>query len=180
MGIGNATCCLVSIHWGGGKHLWVVTEEQFIKLYQTTFAFVIVYINSITLTKVSILLYYRRIFGTSIIWWIVFSLAIAHGLEVTLTWLVACRPISHFWLQYVDPAHHGYCIDAPKFWFVNGIIGMLIDVSILIVPIPTSKTKTPIVSAYNRIFTKFIAVYKLKMPPSQKLFVCGILLLGSL
>ncbi|KAF2109445.1 hypothetical protein BDV96DRAFT_554693 [Lophiotrema nucula] len=159
LAIGNAACCLSSIQYGGGKHLWVVTLEGFTKLYQTTYAFVIIYINSITLTKTSIMLYYRRIFGTSIVWWIVFCFTIGHGLEVTITWLAGCRPISFYWRQYTDPTAVGSCINASVFYFVNGIIGMLIDVSILLVPIPT--------------------VYKLQMPPGQKFFVCGILLLGS-
>lgn len=46
LGIGNAVCCLISIQWGGGKHLWVVTADEFVKLWQTTYAFVIIYINS--------------------------------------------------------------------------------------------------------------------------------------
>lgn len=143
LAIGNATCCLIPIQWGGGKHLWVVSFEQFTKLYQTTFAFVIVYINSITLTKASILLYYRRIFGTNVIWWIVFGFTVAHGAEVTITWLAGCRPISYYWRQYTDPTAIGACINAPVFYFVNGIIGMLIDIAILVVPIRTGTNAHP-------------------------------------
>ena len=160
MGIGNAVCCLLPIQWGAGYHLWVVTTDEFIKLYQTTYAFVIVYIWSITLTKSSILLFYRRMFGTSIIWYIVFCLTILHGLEVTITWLSGCRPVSYYWRQYTDPTTEGSCINASLFYFINGIIGMVIDIMILLVPVPT--------------------VYKLRMPLGQKAMVCSILLLGSL
>lgn len=139
LGIGNAVCCLLPIRWGGGYHLWVVTTEDFIKLYQTTYAFVIVYIWSITATKSSILLFYRRMFGTSITWYIVFGLTILHGLEVSITWLSGCRPVSYYWRQYTDPTAVGSCINASLFYFINGIIGMVIDISILLVPIPTSE-----------------------------------------
>jgi hypothetical protein len=131
-------CCLITIPWGGGKHLWVVTFDEFTKLYQTTYAFVIVYITCISATKVSIMLFYRRMFGKGIIWNIVFGLAICHWLEVTITWLSGCRPVNYYWKQYTDPTAVGSCIDASLFYFINGIIGLFIDVSILLVPVPTS------------------------------------------
>ncbi|KAK0658489.1 hypothetical protein QBC41DRAFT_331976 [Cercophora samala] len=159
MGIGTAVCCLISVPWGGGKHLWVVTHEEFTKLYQTTYAFVIVYITCISATKVSILLFYRRVFGTNVIWYIVFGFTWAHWAEVTITWLAGCRPINYYWLQYTDPTATGSCIDAPLFYFCNGIIGLVIDVAILLVPIPT--------------------IWKLNMPTTKKVFVGGILLLGG-
>ena len=139
MGIGTAVCCLISVQWGGGKHLWVVTHSEFTKLYQTTYAFVIIYITCISATKISILLFYRRIFGTGIVWALVLGLTIAHWAEVTITWLVGCRPIDYYWRQYTDPTATGSCIDAPLFYFCNGIIGLVIDVAILLVPTPTSE-----------------------------------------
>ena len=139
MGIGTAVCCLISVQWGGGKHLWVVTPSEFTKLYQTTYAFVIIYITCISATKISILLFYRRIFGTGIVWALVFGLTIAHWAEVTITWLAGCRPIDYYWRQYTDPTATGSCIDAPLFYFCNGIIGLVIDVAILLVPTPTSE-----------------------------------------
>lgn len=95
---------------------------------------------TVTFTKSSILLFYRRVFGTSVIWYVVFGLTIAHGSEVTLTWLCGCRPVDFFWKQYTDPTAKGSCIDASVFYFVNGIIGMIIDIAILLVPIPTGET----------------------------------------
>ncbi|KAK4444715.1 hypothetical protein QBC34DRAFT_384933 [Podospora aff. communis PSN243] len=159
MGIGTAVCCLISVQWGGGKHLWVVTHDEFTKLYQTTYAFVIIYITCISATKISILLFYRRIFGTGIVWAVVLVLTCAHWAEVTITWLVGCRPIDYYWRQYTDPTATGSCIDAPLFYFCNGIIGLVIDVAILLVPTPT--------------------IWKLNLPTTKKIFVGGILLLGG-
>ncbi|KAK4150847.1 hypothetical protein C8A00DRAFT_45840 [Chaetomidium leptoderma] len=159
MGVGTAVCCLISVQWGGGKHLWVVTHEQFAKLYQTTYAFVIVYITCISATKLSILLFYRRIFGTGLVWSIVLVLTCAHWAEVTITWLAGCRPIDYYWRQYTDPNAEGSCIDAPLFYFCNGIIGLVIDVAILLVPTPT--------------------IWHLNLPTTKKIFVGGILLLGG-
>jgi hypothetical protein len=38
--------------------------------------------------------------------------------------------------QYTTPGATGHCIDVPLFFFANGIWTMLVDVCILIVPIP--------------------------------------------
>jgi hypothetical protein len=131
------------VPWGGGKHLWVVTVDEFHKLYQTTYAFVVVYITCISATKTSIMLFYRRMFGTGAIWYIVFTLTICHWLEVTITGLSGCRPVSHFWNQYTDPTAVGSCIDTSLFYFINGCIGLFIDVAILLVPLPTSQSPCP-------------------------------------
>ncbi|KAK4221414.1 hypothetical protein QBC38DRAFT_540152 [Podospora fimiseda] len=129
----------------------------------TTFAFVIVYITCVSATKISILLFYRRVFGTTVVWIVVFGFTLAHWAEVTVTWLAGCRPIDYYWnywKQYTDPeSTTGSCIDAPLFYFSNGIIGLVIDVAILLVPIPT--------------------IRRLNMPTTKKVFVGGILLLGS-
>lgn len=162
----------------------MVSFDEFTKLYQTTYAFVIVYITCITATKTSILLFYRRVFGTGVIWSIVFTLTICHGLEVTITWLSGCRPVDYYWKQYTDPNAVGTCIDASLFYFINGIIGLFIDVSILLVPIPTSQSPFPPLlhpsSKPPSVDTNNPPVIKLRMPPTKKLFIGGILLLGSL
>jgi hypothetical protein len=160
LGIGTAVCCLISPPWGGGKHLWVVTLDQFERLYQTTWAFVLVYIGAISATKLSIMLFYRRMFGTSLVWWIVTTLCVLHYCEVTFVWIGGCQPISYYWEMYTVPGSEGHCIDAPVFYLANGSIGLVIDVLILLTPLPT--------------------IFALQMAPAQKWAVIGILGLGSL
>ncbi|KAK4120433.1 hypothetical protein N657DRAFT_579513 [Parathielavia appendiculata] len=180
MGIGTAVCCLISVPYGGGKHLWVVTADEFTKLYQTTYAFVIVYITCISATKVSILLFYRRIFGTGVIWYIVFGLACAHWAEVTITWLAGCRPISYYWRQYTDPTATGTCIDAPLFYFCNGVIGLVIDVAILLVPIPTSNLEPALANHQKDLYwrdpshRRFVRLQPRLFPLSLSLDIPGV------
>lgn len=91
----------------------------------------------------------------------------------------------HHWYisktQYTHPTSTGHCIDVPLFFFANGIWAMLVDVCILVVPVPVSK--------YHQKFSKWFMiersvkhgkVYRLNMPKKQKLVVASILLLGSL
>lgn len=106
------------------------------------------------------MLFYRRIFNLR--WSLYFAMVIVLGyfVAVITTIAVACRPVSYFWQQYTDPAAEGTCVDVPQFFFINGIIAVLIDVMILCIPAPV--------------------IWKLQMPKTQRVAVTSILLLGSL
>ncbi|OCK82620.1 hypothetical protein K432DRAFT_471464, partial [Lepidopterella palustris CBS 459.81] len=157
---GTAICSLLSINYGGGKHLWAITSNDFIHIWKLLYAYVMIYATAVTLTKVSILMFYRRIFGITYSLYLCLFFAIGYWITIIVVINVGCRPLSYFWMRYTDPSAVGTCIDIPKFFFGNGIAAMLIDVIILCVPIPI--------------------VWGLQMPTSQKLAVVSILLLGSL
>lgn len=156
---GTAICSLLSINYGGGKHLWAITSNDFIHIWKLLYAYVMIYATAVTLTKVSILMFYRRIFGITYSLYLCLFFAIGYWITIIVVINVGCRPLSYFWMRYTDPSAVGTCIDIPKFFFGNGIAAMLIDVIILCVPIPI--------------------VWGLQMPTSQKLAVVSILLLGS-
>ncbi|OCL10404.1 hypothetical protein AOQ84DRAFT_315530 [Glonium stellatum] len=118
-----------------------------------------IYATAVTCTKVSILMFYRRIFGIKSSLYVCLFLAIGYWITIIVTINVGCRPLDYFWRRYTDLTAVGTCIDIPKFFFGNGIAAMLIDVIILCVPVPI--------------------VWSLQMPTSQKLAVVSILLLGS-
>ncbi|KAG9254010.1 uncharacterized protein F5Z01DRAFT_655719 [Emericellopsis atlantica] len=157
--IGTAVLCFTSIQEGGGKHLWIITFEEFTRLWQMAYAFVLIYATCVTLTKASILLFYRRLFGINLAWKINMALVLGYWVAIIIAWLSGCRPASYFWEQFTKPDAQGSCIDTSLFYFVNGICAMLIDILILLVPIPT--------------------IIKLRMRRSQKVAVSGILLLGA-
>jgi hypothetical protein len=70
----------------------------------------------------------------------------------------ACRPVSYYWNQYIGA--EGYCIDIKMFFLALGILNMLNDVIILIVPIPR--------------------IIDLQLSKRLKASVIGIMLLGGL
>ncbi|KAL1966347.1 hypothetical protein VTN77DRAFT_4489 [Rasamsonia byssochlamydoides] len=156
---GNGILCFVSIPYGNGRHLQVLTTDEFIKLWKVLFAYVIIYATAVTCTKSSIIMFYRRIFQLHYSLYFAMFFVIGYWITVTVTILVGCRPLPYFWEQYIDPSVGGVCINVNKFFFGNGIAAMLIDVIILCVPMPIIKG--------------------LQMPTSQKFAVAGILLLGS-
>lgn len=120
-----------------------------------------IYATAVTCTKASILTFYGRIFQFRWTFWLCLFFVIGYWITIIVTISVACRPLPYFWLVYTNPTTaQGTCIDVPTFFFANGIAAMLIDVFILVIPIPI--------------------VYGLQMRLSQKVAVSGILLLGSL
>ncbi|CAF3501602.1 unnamed protein product [Fusarium graminearum] len=157
--LGTAALCITSIPFGGGKHLWVVTFSEFTVLWKLAYSFVLIYATTVTLTKASILLFYRRVFGINLAHRICMGLVLGYWVAITIAWVSGCRPASYFWEQFTDPDAEGTCINTSLFYFVNGICAMLIDIAILCVPIPT--------------------ILKLRMPNSQKIAVAGILLVGA-
>lgn len=129
--------------------------------FQILFAYVMIYATAVTFTKASIVTFYGRIFQFRFAFWVCLFFVIGYWITIIVTIFVACRPLPYFWLAYTDPmTAKGTCIDVPKFFFVNGILAMLIDVFILCIPIPI--------------------IYGLQMHLSQKVAVSGILLLGGL
>lgn len=136
--IGTAACCMLCVYYGGGRHLWSTTTEEFINMFQITYAFVLIFATAVTMTKISILLYYRRLFGAT--WWhnACMFLVVGYEVAVVIAWLSGVRPISYYWTQYTDPTKPGYSIDAAKFFLYNGICASIIDILILLVPFPTS------------------------------------------
>lgn len=129
------------------------------------FAYTWVYSLANTFCKLSVICFYRRVFGggdqtfKGFLYFAAF-LAIAYPVAVICTMLSSCRPLSYLWLEYVDPTAKGECIDVNEFFLITGVINMVIDVFILGIPIPK--------------------IYKLQMNKRKKLTVVGIMMLGGL
>lgn len=70
----------------------------------------------------------------------------------------ACKPVSHFWTQFSGTK--GECINVNQFFLALGILNMLNDFIILIIPFPR--------------------ISRLQMTLRKKLAVCGIMAVGIL
>ncbi|KAG0153276.1 hypothetical protein PDIDSM_5126 [Penicillium digitatum] len=157
---GFALVVVASGNPGLGKHIWVVPHTQAEDVMHTLFAFVLLYLVSNPLIKLSILLFYRRIFGmTNSMWFCVF-LSVGYFMSGMVSYLVCCSPVSYNWTQFTDPNGGGCVYDIYKFYISYAAVNVATDVSILMVPMPI--------------------VWKLQMPRTQKILVCGILLIGGL
>ncbi|GAQ46959.1 hypothetical protein ANI_1_588044 [Aspergillus niger] len=86
-----------------------------------------------------------------------FVLALSYLVIVWVAMGNCCKPLSYFWNQFQGAS--GTCIDTDTFFLATGIINMINDIIILIIPFPQ--------------------IAKLQMNRRKKIAVCLILALGS-
>lgn len=58
-----------------------------------------IYACAVTFTKLSIVLFYRRIFGTTWGLWACIFLIISYWVTVIVTAIAACQPVEYFWVS---------------------------------------------------------------------------------
>ncbi|KAI8962774.1 hypothetical protein F5Y11DRAFT_321516 [Daldinia sp. FL1419] len=118
---------------------------------------------SLVFTKLSIVLFYRRIFRGKL-----FSLISLTLLGVISIWGISfffatifeCMPVRIVWQTlFGTPEHQAYCYDAVPMFIATAITNMIVDTAILSVPIPI--------------------IWGLNMPTKQKFALSGIFLLGA-
>ncbi|MCJ1263249.1 hypothetical protein MMC22_003119 [Lobaria immixta] len=116
---------------------------------------------SLSLIKVSVLLFYRRVFSTR-------SLRITYniGIAITVLWGVAftlansfqCTPASTIWTQF-EIDYTPYCVNQRQLYLAIAISDFLLDIIIFTLPLPP--------------------IFKLQLPLKQKFGLAGVFLLGS-
>ncbi|KAF2138879.1 uncharacterized protein K452DRAFT_311331 [Aplosporella prunicola CBS 121167] len=150
---------------GSGKHIWTVSAPHLVNAFKLLYSYPYIYAACVTTTKFSIILFYFRIFGktgsNNVFIYPCYFAGILNGLYPIIMWIVmatCCRPISTYWNSYVGVGS-GECIDVNTFFLALGIMNMVNDVIILVIPIPQ--------------------ILKLHMNTRKKISIVGILLLGG-
>lgn len=156
LAIGYVVGQSVGIYYGLGKHAVRVTDP--VALARTINASVPFYISSLSATKASILLLYRRIFPNRrfhIILWAIGAFVLAFTVANVLFIIFQCRPIS----AGFNPLIKAKCINNEAAVLVVAILTIITDFIILCLPLPL--------------------VWKLQLPMSRKIQISLILLLGT-
>lgn len=124
----------------------------------------LVYFTNAVLTKSSLLLFYRRIFGIvkSFRWALGISwfLIIGYFVSCVIASIAGCSPVSYLWDQFKDPNAQGSCFNEIAFFRWNGIANMLLDILMLVLPLPM--------------------VWRMRMSRRQKVLLTGIFCMGGL
>ncbi len=143
---------------GLGKHASAATEGSaffFAVLYLEE----IIYMAGSSLVKLSILLFYRRIFPGHRFrqaLWVVAFLVIGWGISMTFASIFQCIPVRKAW----NPNIPGKCINLHAYYFGQAIPNTITDGVILLLPLPP--------------------LWKLQVSRSQKLALIVIFSLGGL
>ena len=162
---GANICTLAGIPIGFGRHVGsfggllqrINVASSFFKLF---YAYEIIYGFSIALAKISILLFYSRIFKDRLFRW---ALWITYGLVGCFTFAVEvaiwaqCQPTRAFWDLSIQPRN---CVDLRSFFIGSGVPNIILNFIILVLPLPM--------------------VWTLEIERKHKLALSGVFLLGGL
>lgn len=87
------------------------------------------------LAKLSILCQYLRVFidrRTTIATWVTIVFVAAYTVEATALGVFSCVPVAKYWQRQLP----GHCMDRPIYYYFNAAMNMLINIIIIIIPIP--------------------------------------------
>ncbi|KAF4778685.1 hypothetical protein HER10_EVM0008810 [Colletotrichum scovillei] len=147
---------------GAGRHVWALSVDDLVQTSKLLYIYSFVFCTAVLTTKISILLFYWRVFMGNMlsfrfsIWTGAFLVG-SYPVYFMITMGVCCSPLSHYWTQFKGTT--GTCINVGRFFFILAIINLITDVILLVIPVPE--------------------ILKLQMRKDKKIAVCGILGLGG-
>ncbi|EPS45369.1 hypothetical protein H072_623 [Dactylellina haptotyla CBS 200.50] len=151
--------CILSEPAGVGIHIWDLPQDRVKMVRIWSFATQLTFTWAVSLTKVSILLFYFRFcttrsFKVSI--WITLVFIVAWTITWTFLIIFQCVPVSAYWRL---PRSGDKCITLQnELHLLHGSTNLITDVLVLLLPIPT--------------------VWRLQMPTRQKITLVGVFTLG--
>ncbi|MCJ1405072.1 hypothetical protein MMC11_008298 [Xylographa trunciseda] len=125
--------------------------------FKSFYAYETVYTVGITLTKYSILLFYSRIFKEryfKLALWVTTGIVTVWFVAIELSVLLECIPIHALW-----DFGPGQCIDLKAFFLGSGVPNVILNVVILVLPLPM--------------------IWTLQIERSQKIALSSVFLLGG-
>ncbi|KAF2010700.1 hypothetical protein BU24DRAFT_400218 [Aaosphaeria arxii CBS 175.79] len=127
------------VHFGLGRHIWTLDETELLMVFKLFYTVYYVYDVSLFLTKTSALLFLTRLFPrhTNPTWWNI-ALWVTHGMNSA--WFVGicfgtafmCKPLAKGW----NPLIPGECGATSALWIGSAIPSVIIDLVILLLPLP--------------------------------------------
>ncbi|KAH8129490.1 hypothetical protein ACSS6W_009973 [Trichoderma asperelloides] len=155
----QVTCISIAIlNWGFGHHAPFLNAEQ--RYYSLLYFFVFQCFvkNTVGITKLSFLFLYLDIFPQKkfrIICWVLIVHISAGLVALSFTTIFQCSPVKYSW----DKTVSGSCINIKAFWYGQSGWNTLMDVIVLVLPIPV--------------------ILKLQMNRRAKLSVLAVFVLGA-
>ncbi|CAF9926325.1 MAG: hypothetical protein HETSPECPRED_006305 [Heterodermia speciosa] len=129
-------------HSSLGHHTKVLPLAVLIDFYRHVYAFQVQYSLAMTLLKISVVSFQYRIFPVVPFRRIVLAcgaFVLAFGTASTLAFILACTPLSDFWLSLsggLKSELRGNCISIRKLLLINGGINTFTDIALLLLPLP--------------------------------------------
>jgi hypothetical protein len=121
---------------GLGRDIWTVTPTQITNFIHAFFAMEVLYFTQVSLLKMSLLFFYKRIFPAPRIQKLLWATVIFNAGFGVLFGFIAifqCQPISFYWKNW-DKEHKGSCLNANAIVWSNAAISILLDAWMLALP----------------------------------------------
>lgn len=126
-----------TIKHGLGRDIWTVHHDDINSVLKYFYSSVSLYFLEGALIKVSILLFYLRIFPgrltRRVLWSTVWFTAV-WSIVFIIVGSLQCRPISYFWTQW-DGKHEGQCVNGNRLAWVHAAINIALDLWMLAIPL---------------------------------------------
>ncbi|KAI0140466.1 hypothetical protein GGR57DRAFT_509450 [Xylariaceae sp. FL1272] len=145
---------------GFGVDIWAVPQQNISYLLRAFLIASILYLITRGLIRVSILLFYKRIFrtprATEIITWTL-AVNVAFTFAAFFPILFQCSPVDYLWLQW-DGTHKGRCIHFRTFVWIVTSLGIVLD--------------------FWAVFIASVFVARLQLPWRKKILVSSMFAVG--
>lgn len=151
------------IYWttiGLGKHIDQVSLENIAKGLRLLYADYPLYDTAITLPRFSALCFYARVFNARgnkilrIALWVTAALNVGWLIFAIVSSIFQCTPIDKTWKPDID----GHCINTYEWWMGSAISSVIIDLIILLIPMPI--------------------LWRLQVRPLRKFLLLGVFICG--
>lgn len=114
---------------GLGKDIWTVSPQHITGYLENFYIMEVLYFAQVALLKLSILLFYLRIFPKpkfrKVLWATVIFDVLFGGVFV-IGGIFQCSPINYSWNQW-DGLHKGKCLNVNGLGWANAIISIVLD-----------------------------------------------------
>lgn len=124
---------------GLGTDIWAVPFDDITTIFKALYCLFVVYITSRDLVRLSILLFYHRLFGhvplarRLIQFSFVLIITCCIGFDLAI-WF-GCTPIDYFWKAW-EGRGGGSCISTHDIFWAGAFVTIAIDLWVMLVPIP--------------------------------------------
>ncbi|KAI9850046.1 MAG: hypothetical protein M1838_006161 [Thelocarpon superellum] len=157
--LGNLINTSIMFKKGLGRHAIIIGIPETRSFLINSYVTQIIYALQFPLTKVSVLMFYHRVFPihrVRVFLWVLGTLMVMWFTGAFFAALFTCNPISYFWDRAIGGA--GTCFDTEVYYNFNGGLNVFTDLILLLLPVPI--------------------VLKLKMRRGEKFGILFIFLIG--
>ncbi|KAK7185671.1 hypothetical protein DPSP01_007456 [Paraphaeosphaeria sporulosa] len=122
---------------GLGKDLWTVPFDKITKILHIYYFDEMLYLSSIALTKISILLFYLRIFPNPTfrkLVWVGIAYCVGYILGTILALIFQCKPLNLAWTHW-DNEHPGQCFNLNLLGWLTAALNIFGDLIVICLPL---------------------------------------------